>query len=262
MNLLALPMCSSNEPDTQRHDLSCFSGTFSSLSQTKPTTLAGLKHWFPENTSRNVTSWSCQLFFFPPLKFTGAAKGESWQLFPNYETCHTLKVWEAAKHTVNIRTFWTTTGRGGNISKTSLEKDPENKKVLNWEEEKNSAIKFGSLKFLLSFSLFRKKKNFLCREITIKYFLIFVTPFATWRILIMSKITLKIKLLLLFWRWAFFKLLFCTRAMTENVKILCWQSHKPELLQKLFSVTSTWQVPYYPTNYCPENNFLGLFWLP
>lgn len=74
-------------------------------------------------------------FFFSPLQFTGPAKEESWKLFPKGEMCHTLKVWEAAKHTVNIRTFWTTTERGGNISKTSHEKDPENKKVLNEEEE-------------------------------------------------------------------------------------------------------------------------------
>lgn len=146
------------------------------------------------------------------------------------------------------------------LARSLLKRIQKTKKILNWEED--AAIKFGFVVFLLSFSLFRRNFFFLCIEITIKYFLIFLTAFTTWRIFISSRITFKIKLLLSFWRWAFFKFLFLTRAMAENVKILSWQSHKTELLQKFFCITSTWQVPQYPKNYCPENNFLGLFWLP
>lgn len=84
-----------------------------------------------------------------------------------------------------------------------------------WMKKRNPTIKFGSVESLLSFSLFKRKISFfsLCVEITIKYFLIFVTAFTTWRIFTTSKITLKIKLLLSLWRWAFFKLLFLTGAM-------------------------------------------------
>lgn len=97
---------------------------------------------------------------------------------------------------------------GRNISKTSLEKGSWNKKNPRkyWAENKHLAVKFGSVKLLLRFSFFEREKDvFFLHKNNYQILISNTTAFFTWRIFILSRIRVKIKLLLLFWRWVLCK---------------------------------------------------------
>lgn len=162
------------------------------------------------------------------------------QLFPSCEMCYTPKVWEAAgiQWTSEHSELQWRERSGGNISKTSLEKGSWNKKKRKyWTENKHLAVKFGSVKLLLWFSFFEREKDFFFLYKNNYQILISnTTAFFTWRIFILSRIRVKIKLLLLFWRWVLCKLPFLTGTIAENINIICWHLYKTLRLYKLLSV--------------------------